>query len=73
MKFIKCGKFDKKFLIPIVGGIIRLIIKFFEKNNPKYEILLQNPFLISIYTTIGMILAFIPYLILKYKSKSSNI
>ena len=72
MKFIKFGKFDKKFLIPIVGGIIILIFKYFEKNNPKYEILLQNPFLISIYSSMGMVLAFIPYLILKYKSKSSN-
>ena len=72
MKFIKFGKFDKKFLIPIVGGIIQLIFKYFEKNNPKYEILLQNPFLLSIYSSMGMVLAFIPYLILKYKSKSSN-
>ena len=37
--------------------------------NPKKEILNKNPFLVSIYISLGMTLSFIPYLILKYKSK----
>ena len=73
MKYIKLGTFDKKLLIPIIGGICRLIFTFFYKKNPKYPILSQNPFLTSIYSSIGMILAFIPYLIFKYRSKSSYI
>ena len=73
MKCIKLGTFDKKLLIPIIGGICRLIFTFFYKKNPKYPILSQNPFITSIYSSIGMILAFIPYLIVKYRSKSSKI
>ena len=70
MKFIKFGKFDKKLIIPIIGGICRLTFNFFYKKNPKYGILSQNPFIASIYSSIGMILAFIPYLILKHRSES---
>ncbi len=73
MKYIKLGTFDKKLLIPIIGGICRLIFTFFYKKNPKYPILSQNPFITSIYSSIGMILTFIPYLIFKYRSKSSYI
>ena len=72
MKCISFGKFDKKLLIPIVAGLIRLGYKYILKSNPKYEILSQNPFLYNIYINTGMILAFIPYLIIKYRIKNSS-
>ena len=69
MRFINFGHLDIKFLIPITGGIVRLIYKYVIVLNDKYEALECNPFLISIYAYIGMIFAFIPYLIFKYRSK----
>ena len=72
MKWINFGKLDKKLLIPVIGGLISLCYKYIVKYNSKYEILTQNPFLHSIYVNIGMILAFIPYLILKYRSNNSS-
>ena len=69
MSIISLGKVNIKILIPILGGFIRLIYKMLVKLNSKYEILLKNPFILSIYTAIGMILAFIPLLILKSQSK----
>ena len=71
MKCINFGKIDQKLLIPVVGGLIRLGYKYIVKSNSKYQILTQNPFLHTIYVNIGMILAFIPYLIIKCRSKNS--
>ena len=73
MKFISLGKLEKKFLIPIIGGIHRLLFTFLNKKNPKYNIFSKNPFIASSYSSIGMILAFIPYLIIKHRSKKSSI
>ena len=73
MNYISFGKINKKFFIPIIGGVVRLIYAFLIILNPKYGAALENPFILSIYTNIGMICAFIPYLILKYRSKRSNI
>ena len=73
MKFITFGKFDKKLLILIIAGILRLIIQFTYANNPKYDILIKNPFITSIYSSIGMISAIIPHLIIKHRSKRSKI
>jgi hypothetical protein len=70
---ITFGKINMKFLIPIIGGIIRLIYRFLVNINSKYEIILKNPFILSIYTSIGMVFAFIPYIILKYRSKKINL
>ena len=72
MKFLKFGKVNKKFLIPVFGGIVRLIYISIIKLNPKYEIISKNPFIFNIYVSISMIFAFIPYLILKCRSKRSN-
>ena len=68
MRIISLGRVNIKFLIPILGGAFRLIYKYIIILNDKYEALTINPFLFSIYTYIGMILAFIPYLILNYRS-----
>ena len=72
MKCINFGKLDKKLLIPVVGGLIRLCYKYIVKSNPKYKILTQNPFLFNIYVAFGMILALIPYVIIKCRSKNSS-
>ena len=72
MKCINFGKFDKKLFIPFVGGLITLAYKYIVKNNSKYKILTENPFLYNIYVAFGMILAFIPYLIIKCRSKDST-
>ena len=72
MKYISFGYIDKKFLIPVFGGIICLLFEFFIQYNPKIGKMGENPFIRSIYITIGMILAFIPLLIVKQKSKAAN-
>lgn len=65
MSIINYGKINRKLMIPIFGGIIRLLYRYIIDLNPKYEALTNNPFLMSIYTAIGMTFAFIPFLILK--------
>ena len=70
MKCISFGKMDKKLLILFFSSIIILIYKYIVKNNPKFKTLAQNPFLMSIYVALGMILAIIPHLILKHRSKN---
>ena len=70
MKCINFGKVDRKFLIPIFGGIVNLAYRYIIRLIPKGENLMENPFIINIYVSIGMILAFIPYLILKYRTKN---
>ena len=72
MKYISFGKIDKKLLIPVVGGLTTLIYKYIVKNNPKFKMLAQNPFLVNIYVAFGMILAIIPHLILKNRSKKDS-
>ena len=75
MKLINFGKIDKKFLIPIFGGITIFIYKYVYSLLPKNEILSKNPFIVNILFSIGMFFAFIPYLIVKCRSKklSNNI
>ena len=69
MALISIGTINKKLIIPILGGLIKLFYRIMKDLNPKKEILNKNPFLVSIYISLGMTLSFIPYLILKYKSK----
>lgn len=70
MNIVSCGKINIKILIPIVGGIIRMIGRFLLDINPKKEVVSKNPFIISIYSAFGMSLSFIPFLI--YKNKNQN-
>ena len=72
MKIINFGIVNIKLLIPVFGGIARLIYIFLIHLNPKYEIVKKNPFILNIYTSIGMIFSFIPFLIFKYRSKSKT-
>ena len=69
MVIISIGIIKAKIFIPIFGGLIRLLGNEYRSTNPKFENLIQNPFLLSIYTEIGMILAFIPLLIIKKRTK----
>ena len=69
MNLVSCGKISIKILIPLFGGIIRLIGRFLLDINPKKEIVSKNPFIISIYSAFGMSLSFIPFLIYKRKNK----
>ena len=73
MKCINFGQINKKLLIPVISGVITLIYRYIIKYNPKYKIATQNPFLLNAYVAFGMILAIIPYLILKQRSKQSFI
>ena len=73
MKLISFGKVNKKFLIPLLGGITALILKYLINLMPKIEMMAENPFILNIYAEIGMILSFIPFIILKYRSKVSKI
>ena len=71
MAIVSCGKINIKILVPIFGGIIRLISRILLNINPKKDIVTKNPFIISIYSAFGMSLSFIPFLI--YKSKTKNL
>ena len=72
MRLINFGKVDKKFLIPIFGGITIFTYKYIYSLLPKNKILSKNPFIANILFSIGMIFAFIPYFILKFRSKKSS-
>lgn len=72
MAIISFGKVNKKILVAIFGGLARLIYKFVINLNPKFISVVYNPFLLSIYTEIGMILAFIPFLILKSRIREQK-
>ena len=73
MKYINIGQINSKFLIPVFGGLINLVFKFFIKYNPKYGIIGDNPFLFDMYIYLSLIFSFIPFLILKRKSKRLNL
>ena len=73
MKFISFGKINKKFLIPLIGGIVTLLFKIPINLNPKIDNISQNPLILQIYISIGMALAFIPNIILINRSKKKNI
>jgi uncharacterized protein YacL len=73
MKCISCGKVDKKLLIPVIGGIVTLILTTLVSKNVKYNVIRKNPLILSIYVSIGMTLSFIPYLIIKYRTKKRSL
>ena len=73
MKFISFGKINRKFLIPIIGGILALVFIFLIRNNHKLEILSKNAFIMNVYNNLGMIFAIIPYIILKKRTRKINV
>ena len=72
MKFIKCQKINMRFLIPVFGGFFAMAYRIIIPKIPKYDIIGKNPFIYNVYSSLGMILAFVPYLILKHRSKTSS-
>lgn len=66
---ISFGLIDIKILIPLVGGIINFVMKIFLKN----AILYKHPLIISICSSLGMCLSFIPYFIVKKRIKTKKI
>ena len=73
MALIKCGKLDKNIIIPILGGIIKLIYNFLYDINPKEGMLKENPLIRNIYVSFGMVLSIIPFSILKIESNKNLI
>ena len=76
MAIINCGKINIIFLIPIIGGLIRIIRNYAFNiiNENKSDEILKQIFLIftnGFYMELGMVLAFIPYIILKYQTKKT--
>ena len=72
MAIISFGKVNIKILVAIFGGLTRLIYKFVVALNPKFISVVNNPFLLSIYTEIGMILDFIPFIILQSRIREQK-
>ena len=73
MKIIKFGKVDKKYLIPISGGLIMFLYQLFMENFPKAYMISKNPFIANIYFSIGTTLALIPFIISKKRNKKESI
>ena len=71
MALINCGNSDKMIIVPIFGGIVRLVYLFLYDINPKEEILRENPLIRSIYVSLGMILSILPYFILRIRTNES--
>ena len=72
MRYISCGKFNKKLIFILIGGIGKLIsslILFLFRDKVRMN---QHCFIIGINSGFGMMLAFIPDIILKKQSKKRN-
>ena len=69
MKLISLGDVNKNLIYILVGGISKLVaelILYFFANDVKMN---RHPFILGINAGIGMMFAFIPDLIVKYKMK----
>ena len=71
MPLISLGKLDKKIIIPIIGGIAKLVYRFLYDLNEKGKNLNENPLIRGIYAAFGMVLSIIPFFILKIQTKKS--
>ena len=77
MTIVNCGIINTTFIIPILGGLIRAFFRVYldlrEENQVENinNIRKFHQFINGFYTELGMILSFIPYFILKCKSKKS--
>ena len=70
MKFIILGSIDRRLWLILVGGIGKLIaelILYFYRDDIKINI---HPFISGINASMGMILAIIPHIYMKCKSKN---
>ena len=55
MPLISLGKLDKKIIIPIIGGIAKLVYRFLYDLNEKGKNLNENPLIRGIYAAFGMV------------------
>ena len=55
MKFFKFRNINKRFLIPVFGGLITLVYRIIMPKIPKYDIVGKNPFISNIYVSLGLI------------------
>ena len=72
MKYISLGDVNKKLLFILAGGISKLVaelILYFFAKDVKMN---NHLFILGINAGLGMSLAFIPNIILKYRMKASN-
>ena len=57
---IKCGNIDTNILIPIIGGIIKIIYRYLILHTDSSFI--NHPFVFSSYSSLGMCLALIQFI-----------
>ena len=67
---ISFGAVSNKILIPLLGGIVNVIFKVIaDKYKP---IIINHPIMLSICSSLGMTLSFIPYLITIKRAKTEK-
>ena len=70
MKFISLGDVNFKLIYILIGGLAKLVaelILYFFGENIEMN---KHPFILGINASLGMIFAFIPDLIVKYRLKN---
>ena len=72
MKYIGFGDVNKKLLYILLGGIGKLIAELILYFYGKDVKMTNHCFIIGINASMGMLLAFIPDIIVKYKIRKSN-
>lgn len=66
--FLSIGEIDKNIIFPILGGVLKCIIRIIL----NYSILLDHPLILSLYSSLGMSLSFILLIIYYYKNKNTE-
>lgn len=66
--FLSIGEIDKNIIFPVLGGILKCIIRIVL----NYSILLEHPLILSLYSSLGMSLSFILLIIYYYKNKKTE-
>ena len=76
IKLIGIGQLDKYILFPFIGGIFKIIFYLTFENINNFDLsseFIENPFILSIASSLGMSLSFFLLLIYKHKIKSIDI
>ena len=76
IKLIGIGQLDKYILFPFIGGIFKIIFYLTFENINNFDLsseFIENPFILSIASSLGMSLSFFLLLIYKHKIKSTDI
>ena len=67
MSFITCGAINKNILYILIAGIGKILAELIYKLDNEIE---NHPFYLGLASGLGMTLSFIPFVLLKIKSKS---